>query len=84
MNVFKVGDICVCKKHPECFFEPGSIVVITGKRSTVYLAKLMFGAIREVLRNDLAANTDEDGSVQCFPSELEPFNEQPSHMEKES
>ena len=75
MSDIKIGGMYRCKKHRECFFEPGSIVVITGKRSTVYLAKLMFGAIREALRNDLAANTDEDGSVQCFPSELEPFNE---------
>jgi len=82
MTYFEVGDICVCKKHPECFFERGSIVVITGKKSTVYLAKLMFGAMRQDLIS-LAANTEEDGSVQCFPSELEPFNE-PSHMEKES
>ena len=70
MNAFKVGDICVCKKHPECFFEPGSVVVITGQKSTVYLAKLMFGAMRQDLVS-LASNTEDDGSVQCFSYELE-------------
>ena len=76
MSDIKIGGMYRCKKHRECFFEPGSIVVITGKRSTVYLAKLMFGGIKQdAILHTVAVNTDEDGSVQCFPSELEPFNE---------
>ena len=84
MKRIKIGSMCRCKKHPECFFEPGSVVVITGYKSTIYLVKLMFGSIKQDANpRTLAANTDADGSVQCLPSELEPFNE-PSHVEKES
>lgn len=76
MSYIKVGDICVCKKHSGCFFEPGSIVVITGKMSTVYLAKLVLGGIKQdVAPRVVETNTHEDGSMQCFPSELEPINE---------
>ena len=77
MSEIKIGGMYRCRKHPECFFEPGSIVVITGKKTdTVVLAKLMFGGIKQdAIPHTVAVNTHEDGSVQCFPSELEPVNE---------
>ena len=90
MTDFKVGDICKCRDHYLCFFTPGSIVVIT--RVGVYenqqcvAAKLLFGDYKPNYDTDLllAQSSTENGAVYCLTMELEPFNEQPSNMEKES
>lgn len=78
MKAFKEGDICVCKAHPECFFEPGSVVVIVDAitYTHVYLAKLLFGTLKkDVNTHALIANTKDAGAVQFLKDELELFNE---------
>lgn len=72
MKHIKIGSMCRCKGHPDCFFEPGSVVEITGHKSTVHLVKLLFGAVKQDANpSGLSANTEEDGAVQCFSYELE-------------
>lgn len=76
MKRIKIGSMCRCTNALDCFFEPGSVVVITGHKSTVHLVRLLFGAVKHDADPDgVRANTENDGSVQCFSYELEVIHE---------